>query len=335
MKVKWMCWFLLLGGNLVFATEVNIYSARKEALIKPLLDKYTEQTGVEVNLVTGKADALIKRLELEGINSPADILLTVDVGRLYRAKQLNLLEAVDSRVLDESIPGIYRDPAGYWYGLSLRSRVIVYALESVSVNQLSTYEALADPVWKNKVCVRSSSNIYNQSLVSSLIAHLGEEKTEIWTRGMVANLARSPKGGDRDQIKAVSVGQCHLALVNTYYLAGMLTSKIDSEVRAAKKIGLFWPNQHGRGAHVNISGAGVTRSSLRKQEAVRLLEYLASDEAQRWYAENNHEYPVRTGVPVSAILQKWGNFKSDELPLSSLGELNATAVRLMDRSGWK
>jgi iron(III) transport system substrate-binding protein len=326
---------LLLAGNLVFAAEVNIYSARKEALIKPLLDIYTEQTGVEVNLVTGKADVLIKRLELEGINSPADILLTVDVGRLHRAKQLNLLEPVDSKILNEKIPDIYRDPEGYWVGLSLRSRVIVYAIDKVSPKHLSTYEALADPVWKNKVCVRSSFNIYNQSLVSSLIAHLGEEKTEQWARGLVANLARSPKGGDRDQIKAVSAGQCNLALVNTYYLAGMLSSKIESEVRAAKKVGLFWPNQNDRGAHINISGAGVTHSSQRKQEATRLLEYLASEEAQKWYAENNHEYPVRSEVPVSAILKSWGKFKSDQLALNKLGELNARAVRLMDRAGWK
>jgi iron(III) transport system substrate-binding protein len=335
MKGFWVCVYLLLYSNMLVAAEVNIYSARKEALIKPLLDLYTEQTGVEVNLVTGKADALIKRLELEGKNSPADLLLTVDVGRLHRAKQLNLLAAVDSAVLSEAIPEIYRDPEAYWFGLSLRSRVIVYAKQAIAPEQLSTYEALADPLWKKKICVRSSSNIYNQSLVSALIAHLGEEQTEKWAKALIANLARSPKGGDRDQIKAVSVGQCSLALVNTYYLAGMLNSKIASEVSAAQKVGLFWPNQNGRGAHVNVSGAGVTHSSQRKQEAIRLLEYLASKEAQRWYSEANHEYPVRSGVPVSETLQQWGEFKSDQLTLSKLGELNARAVRLMDKAGWK
>ncbi len=335
MKRYWLAVCLLLSCNLLVAAEVNIYSARKEALIKPLLDKYTEQTGVEINLVTGKADALIKRLELEGVNSPADLLLTVDVGRLYRAKKLNLLAAVDSPLLREAVPAIYRDPEGYWFGLSLRSRVIVYSRQTVSPQQLSTYEALAEPRWKKKICVRSSSNIYNQSLVSAMIAHLGEDKTEQWAKGLVANMARSPKGGDRDQIKAVSVGQCSLALVNTYYLAGMLNSKIDSEVTAAKKVALFWPNQQGRGAHVNISGAGVTRSSTRKQEATRLLEYLVGEQAQHWYAEANHEYPVRAGVPVSKTLQQWGEFKSDQLPLSKLGELNTRAVRLMDRAGWK
>ena len=335
MRVILTCVLLVFNVNAIFAAEVNIYSARKEALIKPLLDKYTEQTGVEVNLVTGKADALIKRLELEGRNSPADLLLTVDVGRLYRAKKLNLLEPIQSQALDEAIPEIYRDPEGFWFGLSLRSRVIVYAKDVVSKAQLSSYEALAEPVWKNKICVRSSSNIYNQSLVSSMVAHSGEKKTELWAKALVANLARSPKGGDRDQIKAVSVGQCSLALVNTYYLAGMMSSKIASEVTAAKKVALFWPNQNNRGAHVNISGAGVTHSSTRKQEAIRLLEYLTEVEAQRWYAETNHEYPVRKGVAVSEILQQWGQFKSDELALSKLGELNAGAVRLMDRAGWK
>jgi iron(III) transport system substrate-binding protein len=335
MKVIIICCYLLVSANLVFASEVNVYSARKEALIKPLLDKYTEQTGVEVNLITGKADALIQRMELEGINSPADLLLTVDVGRLHRAKQLGLLAPVESKILNEAIPRIYRDPEANWFGLSLRSRVIVYANASVSSDQLSTYEALSDPFWKNKICVRSSSNIYNQSLVSSLVSHLGEARTEQWAKGLVANLARSPKGGDRDQIKAVSVGQCHLALVNTYYLASMLNSKISAEAEAAKKVGLFWPNQKDRGAHVNISGAGVTRSSLRKEEATRLLEYLASAKAQSWYAEKNHEYPVRAGVPVSEILQQWGDFRPDSLALNMLGELNIKAVKLMDRVGWK
>lgn len=335
MRFYWVFMCLLLGGNLAFANEVNVYSARKEALIKPLLDIYTEQTGVEVNLVTGDADALIKRLELEGVNSPADLLLTVDVGRLYMAKKLGLLAAVESKILNKNVPEIYRDSEAYWFGLSIRSRVIVYSKQAVSPAQLSSYEALADPVWKKKICVRSSSNIYNQSLVSAMVAHLGEEKTEQWARGLVSNLARSPKGGDRDLIKAVSVGQCSLALVNTYYLAGMLNSKISSEVAAANLVGLFWPNQNDRGAHVNISGAGVTHSSTRKQEATRLLEYLVSDEAQRWYAENNHEYPVRPGIPVSETLRQWGEFKADQLALSKLGELNGKAVRLMDRAGWK
>lgn len=330
-----LCLFMMLAMLCVQAAEVNVYSGRKESLIKPMLDHYTELTGVEVNLVTGKADALIKRLELEGINSPADLLLTVDVGRLHRAKQLKLFSSIESAVLEAAVPATYRDPEGHWFGLSLRSRAIVYGLEDVKPEQLSSYESLANPEWKGKICVRSSTNIYNQSLVSAMLAHLGEAETEQWAKGLVANFARPPKGGDRDQIKAVSVGQCSIALVNTYYLAGMLTSKISAEVKAANKVGLFWPNQQDRGAHVNISGAGVTRSSTRKEEATRLLEFLAGEEAQAWYAEHNHEFPVREGVAVSEILRQWGEFKADSLELGRLGELNARAVRLMDRAGWK
>ena len=327
--------WLLTGFCSLHAAEVNVYSARKEALIKPMLDRFTELTGTEVNLVTGKADALIKRLELEGVNSPADLLLTVDVGRLHRATQLDLFSSIESDLLASVIPARYRDPEGNWYGLSLRSRVIVYSLADVQPQQLSSYEALADAEWKGKVCVRSSSNIYNQSLVSAMIAHDGEEKTESWAKGLVANFARPPKGGDRDQIKAVAVGQCSLAVVNSYYLAGMINSKISAESGAASKVGLFWPNQQGRGAHVNISGAGVTRSSKNKEEAIRLLEFLAGEEAQAWYAEHNHEFPVRADVPVSDTLRQWGEFKADQLELSKLGIHNASAVRLMDRAGWQ
>ena len=317
------------------AEEVNVYSGRKEALIKPLFDDFTEQTGIRVNLVTGKADALIKRLELEGENSPADLLLTVDAGRLYRAKEQGLLQAITSTELNRAVPENYRDPQGYWYGLSIRARVMVRSRAAIEPAQLSDYEALADPVWKKQLCVRSSSNIYNQSLIASMLAHHGLEKTESWIRGLVGNFARDPKGGDRDQIKAVAAGQCKVALINTYYLAGMLDSDIDSEVAAANKVALFWPNQAGRGAHVNVSGAGVTRSAGHKAAAIRLLEYLVSIPAQEWYGKTNHEFPVREGVAGDRILQSWGAFKADSLNLAVLGENNQAAVRAMDRGGWK
>ena len=317
------------------AEEVNVYSGRKEALIKPLFDEFTEQTGIRVNLVTGKADALIKRLELEGENSPADLLLTVDAGRLFRAKQQGLLQAITSAALNETVPENYRDPEGYWYGLSIRARVIVYSRTKIEPAQLSTYETLANPVWHNQLCVRSSSNIYNQSLVASMLAHHGREETEKWISGLVGNFARDPKGGDRDQIKAVAAGQCKLALVNSYYLAGMLSSDIDTEVAAADQVALFWPNQEGRGAHVNVSGAGVTRSARNRTTAVRLLEYLVSIPAQEWYGKTNHEFPVREGVAGDSILQSWGAFKADSLSLAVLGENNQAAVRAMDRAGWK
>ena len=328
---------VLLTGLVVPASaeEINIYSARKEALIKPLLDIYQEENGIEINLITGDADAFIKRMELEGENSPADILLTVDVARLYRARQAGVLQAVKSEVLEQNIPAIYRDKDGYWFGLSLRSRVLVYAKESVDPASLSTYEALADPVWNGQLCIRSSDNVYNQSLVASMIAHHGVEETEQWAKGMVANLARSPKGGDRDQIKAVAVGRCKVALVNTYYLAGMLTSNIKKDIAEASKVVLFWPNQADRGTHINISGAGVTRSSKNREQAIKLLEFLASDAAQQWYAKTNHEFPIRSGVKVSEILKSWGEFTADTLDMNAMGENNAEAVRLMDRAGWK
>ena len=335
MKYMPLFFTLILTLQAGQAEEVNVYSGRKEALIKPLFDEFTEQTGIRVNLVTGKADALITRLELEGENSPADLLLTVDAGRLYRAKEQGLLQAITSTELNRAVPENYRDPQGYWYGLSIRARVIVRSKAKIEPAQLSSYEALTDPVWKKQLCVRSSSNIYNQSLVASMLAHHGLEKTESWIRGLVGNFARDPKGGDRDQIKAVAAGQCNVALINTYYLAGMLDSDIDSEVAAANKVALFWPNQAGRGAHVNVSGAGVTRSAGHKDAAVRLLEYLVSIPAQEWYGKTNHEFPVREGIAGDRVLQSWGAFKADSLNLAVLGENNQAAVRAMDRGGWK
>ena len=318
--------------------EVNIYSARKEALIKPLLDIFTEKTGIPVNLVTGDADELIQRLEAEGRNTPADLLLTVDVARLHRAKQNGLLQTVSSDILEQVVPDEYRDPEGYWYGLSLRSRVIVYAPDRVTPEELSSYgsyEGLAEPVWKGRICVRSSSNPYNQSLVAAMMENDGKENTEKWARGLVSNFARSPKGGDRDQITAVAAGQCDVALVNTYYLAGMLHSSQEEERALAKKVRLFWPNQSGRGAHVNVSGAGVIKTAAHVTEAVKLLEFMVSAEAQAWYAEQNNEYPVRQGIRVSDTLSQWGDFKADTLNLGVLGKHNAEAINLMDRVGWK
>ncbi|MCV6636839.1 Fe(3+) ABC transporter substrate-binding protein [Candidatus Albibeggiatoa sp. nov. NOAA] len=316
------------------AEEVNLYSARKEALIKPLLDQFTDKTGIKVNLVTGKADALLKRLQSEGDNSPADILLTTDAGRLHRAKEAGVLQAVESDALDAAIPAHYRDDAKEWYGLSLRARVIMYAKDRVKADELSTYEALQGEQWRKRICIRSSSNIYNQSLVSSLIAANGDEKVETWAKGMVANFAKPPAGGDRDQIKAVAAGVCDIAVANTYYLGGMLHADAKQQA-AAQQVVVFWPNQEGRGTHVNVSGAGVTKSAKNKDNAVKLLEFLASDESQKWYAETNHEFPVKAGVAVSDTLKAWGEFKADTLSLSKLGELNPEAVRLMDRAGWR
>lgn len=317
------------------ADAVNLYSSRQEDLIKPLLDRFTEQTGINVNLVTGKDDALLQRLQSEGINSPADLLMTADAGRLHRAKAAGSTQAVTSESLAAAIPAAYRDPDGHWFGLTLRTRPILYVKGKVDPLQLSTYEALAGPEFRGKICIRSSDNIYNQSLVASMIAANGAEAAETWARGLVGNLARPPKGGDRDQIKAAAAGECDIAVANTYYLAGMLTAKDVADRTAAEAMGVFWPNQGDRGVHVNVSGAAVTASAKNKHAAVRLIEFLASPEAQQWYAETNGEYPVREGVPVSPALAAWGTFKADPLNLERLGELNVEAVRLMDRAGWR
>jgi iron(III) transport system substrate-binding protein len=315
--------------------DVNIYSARQEVLIKPLLDQFTAKTGIKVNLVAGNADALLQRLQKEGLNSPADVLLTVDAGNLNRAKELDLFQPVTSKTLEGAIPAAYRDPAGHWFGLSMRARPIMYAKDRVQPEALTTYADVVDGSWKGKVCVRSSGNVYNQSMVAAMIAEKGVPASEAWAKGLVANFARPPQGGDRDQIKALAAGQCDVALVNTYYLGGMLNSEQVEEKEAAAKIGIIWPNQNERGVHVNVSGAGVTKHAKNRDNAIKLLEYLVSEEAQRWYAEANYEYPVRPGTPVSATLAAWGPFKADDLNLARLGEHNPEAVRLMDRAGWR
>ncbi len=318
-----------------FANEVNLYSARKEKLIKPLLDKFTAATDIKVNLLTGKAGALLKRLESEGKNSPADIFITVDAGNLHRAKALGLLQQIESDLLNTTVPEYLRDKDGKWYGLSLRARPIMYAKDRVKESQLFSYEDLALPKWKGAICVRGSGNIYNQSMVASMIAANGEEKTETWAKGLVTNFARSPKGGDRDQIKAVAAGQCDIAIANTYYLGKMLKGKDKDQRKAAKMVSVFWPNQDDRGAHVNVSGAGITTAAKNKDNAIKLLEFLVNKESQAWYAKVNHEYPVHKDVEVSKLLKKFGEFKADQLNLTLLGENNPLAVKIMDRAGWK
>jgi iron(III) transport system substrate-binding protein len=324
-----------LNGPALAAGEVNLYSARQEALIKPLLDQFTAATGIKVNLVSAKADALLQRLKSEGRNSPADILLTVDAGNLHAAQAAGVLQPVRSKALEQTIPAAYRDPDGHWFGLSMRARPIMYVKGKVNPAELSTYEALAEPKWKGRICIRSSDNVYNQSMVGSMIATRGEAATETWAKGFVANFARKPQGGDRDQLKAAVAGQCDIAIANTYYLAQMLESDKADEKAIAEQIGVFWPDQQGRGAHVNISGAGVTAAAPNRDNAVRLLEFLAGESAQQWYAETNQEYPVRTGVGASATLRDFGEFRADSVNMARLGEFNAAAVRLMDRAGWR
>jgi iron(III) transport system substrate-binding protein len=329
------CSFGLVSPASAEDPAVNVYSARQEALIKPLLDRFTEQTGIAVNLVTGSGDALITRLRTEGRNSPADVLLTTDAGRLYRAQEAGVLQPVDSDVLRNTVPEHLRSPDDLWFGLSMRSRVIVVAPDRVDVDLLRSYEDLADPRWKGRICVRSSGNIYNQSLVASLLASRGQEATDAWLQSFTRNFARPPQGGDRDQIRAVAAGQCDIAVVNSYYLGAMLEADDEEQRRAAESVTLLWPNQDDRGAHVNISGAGVTRASKHPALALELIEFLVREDSQRWYAETNNEYPVRAGVAASALLREWGEFRADTLDVSELGRLNAAAVMAMDRAGWR
>jgi len=335
--LKKIIMLLLISSTFSVATanEVNVYSARKEKLIKPLLDKFTASTGIKVNLLTGKDDALLERMRVEGKNTRADVLITVDAGRLHRAKMMNLLQAVNSPILNSTIPVHLRDKHRKWFGLTLRARPIVYSPARVNKSELSTYEDLASPKWKGRVCVRSSSNVYNQSMVASMLIANGPAKTQNWAKGLVSNFARSPNGGDRDQIKAVAAGQCDVALANTYYFGQMLKGRDKKQRKAAKQVAIFWPNQNSRGAHVNVSGAGVAAAAKNKDNAIKLIEFLVSPESQAWYAKVNFEYPVRKGVKTSKLLRKLGNFKADQVNLTRLGEMNAQSVQIMDRASWK
>lgn len=327
----------LLSPALSMADTVNIYSARKEALILPLLERFKAQTGIDFRLVTGDADALLKRLQLEGKLSPADVLITTDAGRLQRAKDAGVLQAIDSAVLFNRIPEKLRDRDNSWFGLSQRARTIIYNKQYVEPVEFSRYEALADPKWQGRLCIRSSDNIYNQSLVASMIKANGIEQTEQWARGLVANFARPPSGGDTDQLKATAAGLCDATLVNTYYLGRLQNSDKPRDRKIAEQLAVFWPNQGegDRGVHVNVSGAGIARHARHVDAAKKLLEFLVTDESQKWYADVNNEYPVVTGVELSETLASYGDFKADSLNLSILGENNPAAVKLMDRAGWR
>ncbi|MFW6206034.1 MAG: Fe(3+) ABC transporter substrate-binding protein [Gemmatimonadota bacterium] len=315
--------------------EVNVYSHRHYEADRELFRRFTESTGIEVNVVTASADELITRLENEGASSPADVLITVDAGRLHRARERGLLQPVSSEVLDANVPEHLRDRDGEWYGLTRRARVLVYAPERVDAGSLATYESLAAPALEGRVLIRSSSNVYNQSLLASLVAHHGEATAEEWAEGVVRNMARRPAGGDTDQIKAVAAGVGDVAVANSYYLARLASSSDAEDRRVAEAVAVRFPNQEGRGVHVNVSGAGVTRHAPNRANAVRLLEFLSGDEAQRIFAEANHEYPVKPGVEWSETLRAWGEFHSDTLDLTVLGELNDAAVRVFDRAGWR
>jgi iron(III) transport system substrate-binding protein len=329
---------LLLGalsGAARAQGEVNLYSSRHYNTDEKLYSEFTAKTGIKINRIEDDADKLIQRMKAEGPNSPADVFISVDAGRIQRAAEDGLLQPVKSPALEMAIPAHLRDPEGLWFGFSKRARVIVYARDRVKPAELSTYEALADAKWKGRIAVRSSTYIYNQSLVGSMLAALGPEKTEAWAKGFAANFARPPKGGDRDQISAVAAGEADVAISNTYYLAHMLNSKKPEEKAAAEKAAVFFPNQDGRGTHVNISGGGVARHAKNKDNAVRFLEYLVSPQAQAYFAEGNYEYPVVADVKASPVIAAWGAFKEDQLNARIYAKNNAEALKIMDRAGWK
>ena len=315
---------------------LNIYSARHYNTDEALYGNFADVSGIKINRIDAEPDPLVERLKAEGDKSPCDIFLTTDAGRIERARQLGLLQPVVSEVLAARVPAHLRDPDNSWFGFSKRARVIVYNKEKVpAADAPKTYEALADARWKGKLLIRSSGHIYNQSLVGSLLAALGPEKTEAWARGVAANLARPPRGGDTDQIKGVAAGEAEICVTNTYYLANLMRSKKPEDRAVADKVAVVFPDQSGRGTHVNISGGAVARHAPNRAAAVKFLEYLVSPQAQRYFAEGNSEYPVVAGVALSPELQALGAFKEDQLNARVFALNNAEALKIMDRAGWK
>jgi iron(III) transport system substrate-binding protein len=314
---------------------VNVYTHRHYEADQKLFDLFTEETGIKVNVVSASADELIQKLELEGAGSPADVLITVDAGRLYRAEEKDLLQAINSPVLDQNIPEKFRSPSNKWFGLTYRARILAYHKDRVNPEQLSTYEDLAQPQWQGRVLTRSSENIYNQSLLASILVADGEERATQWAKNVLGNMARAPKGNDRDQVKAVASGEGDVAIVNTYYIGIMLNDSNAEERKAAEQVGIFFPNQNDRGTHINISGAGITKYAPNRESGIKLLEFLSEQAAQETLANINFEYPVNPKVGHSQLLESWGSFKADEVNLWKLGEKNKEAVMIFDRVGWK
>lgn len=314
---------------------VNIYTARHYAVDDVLYAEFTKKTGIQVNVVKGKAEELIERLKREGQSTPADLFITVDGGVLNNAKQNEVLQPVTSDVVDQNVPQHLRDKDNHWIGISTRARVIVYAKDRVKPDQLSTYEDLASDKWKGKVLVRSSTSLYNQSLLASMIELNGEQKAQEWANGIAANLAREPEGGDRDQAKAIVAGVGDVGIMNTYYVGQLLNSKDQEEVKVGQAIGVFFPNQATTGTHINISGVGLTRHSKNKENAVKLIEYLTGAEAQALMSKENFEFPVNPKAQKPELLQSWGEFKAQQIDFAKLGEHNQKALEIMDKAGWK
>ena len=315
-------------------TELNLYSARHYQTDEALYANFTKQTGIKINRIEAKEDELLERLKNEGSQSPADVFITVDATRLDQADQLGLFAPVKSSLLEARIPAHLRSP--HWFAFSTRARVILYNKRTVKPEDVASYEALAAPKLKDQICVRSGSHPYNLSLLASIIAHQGEPKAEAWAKGLVANLARPPRGGDTDQIKAVAAGECGVALSNSYYFARLMRSEKPEDRKIVESIGVIWPNQQTTGTHINVSGGGMLKHAPHKEAAIKFLEYLTSDEAQRYFADGNNEWPVVASVKVdNPALKALGSFKADTLPIAALSKELVTAQKIADRAGWK
>ena len=328
---------VLLSCNVEKNNEINIYSQRHYQVDKKQYENFEKKTGIKINVIKAGADELLERLYNEGENSPADLFVTVDAGKLQKGVEKGLFQKIINKKIESNIIADLKDANSYWVPVTYRARLIVYSNERVLPSELSTYEDLANPKWKGKILVRSSSNAYNQALMASMYANIGEEATKKWSKGIVHNLARDPKGNDRDQVKAIASGQGDLAIVNSYYIGMLLSSEKESEVLAGKSISVFFPNQakEDRGTHVNISGFALTKNAPNRENAIKLLEYLTDVEAQNTYVNNSFEYPINPKVKPSKIVSSWGEFKFDKLDLNLLGSLRADAIKIFDYTGWK
>jgi len=315
---------------------VNLYSSRHYQTDEALYSDFTQRTGIRINRIEGTEDALIDRLKNEGPNSPADVLITVDVARLWRAQQMNLFQPVKSAALDQRIPANLREPGGHWFGFSKRARVIVYNKRLINPDEVRNYEDLASPQLRGKICTRSLSHVYNLSLMSALVDNLGQDQAQKWAQGLKANLTRDPQGGDTDQIRAVAAGECHVGLSNTYYYVRLLASKKPDDRAAAEQVGVIFPNQNSFGTHVNVSGAGVARHAPNRGNAIRFLEYLVSDEAQSYFANGNNEWPVVPGTRLhNPALASLGGFREDKLNVGALGVNQPLAQKVLNIAGLK
>ena len=317
--------------------EVNLYSQRHYSVDELQYENFTKLTGIKVNVTKANADELIQRLKNEGEKTEADLFITVDVGKLWQAGDMGLLQKINSEIINPNINPSLLDKNNYWVPLTYRSRILVYSNERVDKSELSSYEDLASEKWKDRILVRSSSNSYNQALMSSLVANLGVEETQKWSAAIVKNFARNPKGNDRDQVKAIAAGQGDVAIVNSYYIGLLLSSQNEEELNAGKSVSVFFPNQgeNQRGAHINVSGIALTKNSKNKENAIKLIKYLQTDEAQKTYVNNTYEYSVNPSISPNEIVRGWGDFKMDDLDLNLLGSKRDEAIRIFDKSGWK